>query len=566
MLESPLIRTLQLLEPEEFDALHSFVVSPVFNDSARSNDAIRLYEQIRGHYPAFDHESLQKEIIGQELFPDRNNPAGEVEKAMSELMHVLKQFINYSCFTVQGGKAVRRSSKKDFAENPGMLLNFARQQLAMMRFYSDRLPRHLANGNTRQALPGKRQKVKRAENYFQNLYSELREVMASQKRFDHFKEHEFREFHYLRFLTEQEKLLHDQLENKLNVDFNLLGPLEELDRFYLFTKLELTSMLVHYLRVVKPFDEDSDEFHRLSSNKEITLLILQLLRERGYWQDSPGVNLYSTLLEFLAGEEGEVSDKVSDRFAEMVYKHQQTLPRDRLWDFNVLLRSYWNRRYRLTKNPEFMGRLHGMHLEQLRFFSSDTPLPELHVFNMLSTALKLKKTIWAEQFLREYVGTLREGGAQPPAPHKYPPYTVRIWWAMLYLTKEEYQKADEVMPRYDKYSSLDDIYMFSIVAAADIKIDYELDILDDNLVRAATARIERYKDIPKERRDERLNFFKAARRLNTLRGRLGFKAPAGILKDLEALLESINEHPAVEWEWLEEKIADLKTQLQDRMK
>ena len=122
MLESPLIRTLQLLEPEEFDALHSFVVSPVFNDSARSNDAIRLYEQIRGHYPAFDHESLQKEIIGQELFPERNNPAGEVEKAMSELMHVLKQFINYSCFTVQGGKAVRRSSKKDFAENPGMTL------------------------------------------------------------------------------------------------------------------------------------------------------------------------------------------------------------------------------------------------------------------------------------------------------------------------------------------------------------------------------------------------------------------------------------------------------------
>ncbi len=556
MLESPLIRTLQLLDQEEFETLHLFVGSPIFNEVARFNDTVRLFEYLRGHYPEFSSDQLVKDDVGKYLFPERNNPAGEVEKAMSELMHILKQFINFRYSAVKGGKTVRRSSKKEFAQKPVLLLNYARQQLALMRFYSERVHQNEISTPSR-GPAGKGQKVKRAENFFQNLYTEMRDLLAEQHNFDHFEEFEFSDYHYYRFLLEQEKALYEHLRNKIDGDLNLLAALEELDHFYLFTKLDLTSRLVHYQRMAQPYDEASDEFKRLSSNRDITLLIVELMRKNGYWQDSPGVTLYTTLLDFLAGEDGEASDKASDRFAEMLYKYQHSLPKPRLKDFNVMLRSYWNRRYRHTKDPGFLGRLHGMHLEELKHFTGNKSLPLTHVLNMLSTALKLEKIAWADQFLREYIGSLKDGDDKSPRNRVYPQYAIRIWWAMLFLAQEDFEKADGIMPAYDKYSGAADIYFFSVAAATDIKIDYELDILDENLVRAASARIERYKDIPKDRRDERLGFFRIVRRLNNLKAKKETRRGIDLSKDLQELRKKLESNPTVEQEWLEAKIAAL---------
>lgn len=557
MLESPLIRTLQLLSQEEFETLHLFVGSPIFNEVARFNDTVRLFEYLREHYPDFGSEQLAKDTAGQALFPERSNPSDEVEKAMSELMHILKQFINFRYSAVKGGKTVRRSSKKEFAQKPMLLLNFARQQLALMRFYSERVHQKESNQAPR-AVAGKGQKVKRTENFFHSLYTELRELLAGQDRFDHFEEYEFSDYHYYRFLVEQEKALYEHFRNKIEGDLNLLASLEELDRFYLFTKLDLMGRLVHYQHMAQPFAEDSDEYRRLASNRDITLLIIEVMRSHGYWQDSPGVSLYTILLDFLAGEGGEKSDMASDRFAEMLFRHNHTLPKGRLKDFNVMLRSYWNRRYRLTKNPDFLGRLHGMHLEELKMFLGNNKLPATHVLNMLNTALKLGKTVWAEQFLREYIGPLKEKDEKTPRNSAYPQYAIRIWWAMLFFARQEFEKAEETIPSYDKYSSLDDIYFFAVAAALEVKIDYELSNLDDNLIRAAAARIERYKDIPKDRRDERIGFFRITRRLNNLKAKKETRSKTDISKDLDELQEKLDNNPTVDWEWLEEKIEELR--------
>lgn len=551
MLESPLIRTLQLLGQEEFETLHLFVGSPIFNGVARFNDTVRLFEYLREDYPDFSSDRLLKQTAGQFLFPERVNPVGEVEKAMSELMHVLKQFINFRYSAVKGGRTVRRSSKKEFSDNPMLLLNFARQQLALLRFYSERIHQ---NNNAAKPAAGKGQRVKRSEHFFQNLYLELRNLLAEQDRFSHFEEYEFSDFHYYRFLVELEKARYDHLHNRIEGDLNLLAALEQLDQFYLFTKLELMSRLVHYQRMAQPFDEDSDEYERLTANRNITLLMVDQMRQHGYWQDAPGITLYTKLLEFLAGEEGEASDAVSDHFAEMLYKYQHTLPVERLRDFNLMLRSYWNRRYRLTKNPEFLGRLHGMHLEQLKHFSNNDDLPLVHIVNMLNTALKMGKTIWAEQFLREYAGGLSESAKTEKQP--YPRYAVRIWWAMLFLTQGKLREAEQTAPVYEHYSGLDDIYFFAMAAATEIKIKYELDTLDDNLIRAAAARIERNREIPLDRREERLNFFKIVRRLNTLRLKKETRN-ADISMPLEELRVQLNSKPTVDWEWLEAKIAEL---------
>jgi hypothetical protein len=556
MLDSPLIRTLQLLEPEEFEQLHLFVASPIFNEAARYHDTVRLFEHIRLEYPDFESEHLTKEAAGKTLFPERKNPEGEVEKAMSELMHILKQFINFRYSAVQEGKTARRSSKKEFSEKPVLLLNFVRQQLALMRFYSERVHQKGNNAPAKSAS-GKGQKVKRTENFFQNLYSELHELLAEQTRFDHFVGHEFSDFLFFRFLVEHEKALFDYHREQIDADLNLLAVLEELDQFYLFTKLELMSRLVHYQTIAQPFEEKSDKYRRLKNNRDITLQMVYLMRQHGYWEDSPGVTLYTTLLSFLPENDVE-GDKHSDRMAEMLTRNITAVPKNRLDDFNVMLRSYWNRRYRHTKNREFIGRLHGMHREQLQRLPASKNLPIIQVTNMLNTALKLDKIAWAVQFLREYAGTLNEEpSVKPPRGRPHPKYAVRIWWAMLFLTEQEFQKAANTMPEYKRYSDIEDIYFFAIAAAIDVKIQYELNILDENLVRNSIARIERNKDLPKERRDERLRFFRTARTLFNLKTKKETRRNADISKELKKAQETLDQNVTVDWEWLEEKIGEL---------
>ena len=558
MLDSPLIRTLQLLDPEEFDQFYLFVASPIFNEATRFNDTVRLFEHIRMDYPDFDSERLRKEEAGKILFPDRKNAPGEVEKAMSELMHILKQFINFRYSAVKEGKTTRRSSKKDFDQKPVLLLNFTRQQLALLRFYSERLHQKRGHAATRSTASGKGQKVKRTENFFQNLYSELRELLNEQIRFDHFEGFEFSDYLMLRFLVEHEKALYDHHREEIAADLNLLAALEELDRFYLYTKLELMSRLVHYQNIAQVFADAPDKQQRLIANRDITLEMVALMRRNQYWQDTPGIALYTTLLEFLT-DNSEAGDQASDRFADMLARHIDALPKIRLDDFNVLLRSYWNRRYRYTKDPTFIGRLHGMHREQLQRLTANMNLPIIQVTNMLNAALKLNKIAWAMQFLREYAGALNEEpGAKPPRGRPHPKYAVRIWWAMLYLVEEEYRKAAETMPEYSKYSDLEDIYFFSVAAATDAKIQYERDVLDDNLIRNTIARLERNKDLPKERRDERLRFFRAARKLFNLKSKQNTRRNANIAGELDDLQELLDHHVTVDWEWLEKKIGELR--------
>lgn len=558
MLDSPLIRTLQLLDAEEFEHFYLFVASPIFNEATRFKDTLRLFERIRLDYPAFDNDKLTKEEVGKSLFPDRKNASAEVEKAMSELMHILKQFINFRYSAVKEGKTARRSSKKEFAEKPVLLLNFTRQQLALLRFYSERLQQKNGVAASKSAPSGKGLKVKRTENFFQNLYTELHELLAEQTRFDHFEGHEFSDYLFFRFLLEHEKALYDHEREEIDADLNLLAALEDLDRFYLYSKLELVSRLVHYQNIAQVFAGDSDKQKRLIANRDITLEMVALMRQHQYWQDTPGIALYTTLLEFLP-ENSEKGDLASDRFADMLARHIDALPKVRLNDFNVLLRSYWNRRYRYTKDPVFIGRLHGMHREQLQRLPANKNLPMIQVTNMLNTALKLNKVAWAVQFLREYAGAPNEEpGTKPPRGRPHPKYAVRIWWAMLFFAGEEYEKAADTMPEYGKYSDMDDIYFFAVAAATDVKIQYELGTLDDNLIRNCIARIERNRDLPKERRDERLRFFRAARKLYNLKTKKETRRNADISKELDELQAMLNQNTTVDWEWLEEKIKELK--------
>jgi hypothetical protein len=70
-------------------------------------------------------------------------------------------------------------------------------------------------------------------------------------------------------------------------------------------------------------------------------------------------------------------------------------------------------------------------------------------------------------------------------------------------------------------------------------------------------RIRRDALLPEHRKKERLRFFTLAKSLYRIKVRRDLDKRADLSKDLAAWKNKLDEGPVVDWEWLEEKYAEL---------
>ncbi len=562
MHESPLVQTLQLLTAEEMEDLEKFVSSPIFNEANRFHDTVRLFEYLRAHHPHFSSPDLDKDAAGRALFPTRNQPENELERTMAQLMHIVKQFINFRYSAVKGGRMVRSGRKQNVRQDPVSLLNFARQQLALMRFYSERLlqkpahyPRNLAAETPHS---GKKRRVRRAENFFRNLYEELRETFDVQEHFDHFEEYEFSDFFYFRYLAEQEKAIYESLhEWSAQGGFvNLLVASEHLDRFYLLSKLDQMCRLLHLQQIAMPFTDDSDEYRRLTMNQKLTTKMVKLLVKHGYHEQDPGIELYFTLLQLLSKKKPEKTDALADHFFRLLRQHADLVPQRRFRDFNVMVRSYWARRYRQTRERRFLEQLflsHQQDLEQMR--RSGEGIQSSHFQSILFNAIKLGHLDWAEDFLQEFAPRIT---ATPD-----PQLVADVGRAMLAFARGQWSKAAEFLPHYFMYGTTDDPNLYSLSATLDVRIRYEQGTLLDeegvNMRRATHKRIKENKTLRPERRESILAFYHAAVQLFRQKEKLHLRAASAdqVRREVERVWHMLETQPVVDSEWLREKCREL---------
>ncbi len=566
MQDSILVRTLQLLSQEEFDTLELFVASPIFNEINRFNDTVRLFEYLKRFYPDFTDQRLDKNAVGAELYPSRTHRQSEVERSMAQLMHIVKQFINFRYSAVKGGRMVRGGRKNNYLQDPVALLNFARQQLALMRFYSERLLQKPVD-NIRQKEPvstpkpatdAKKRRVKRTENLFHNLYQELEEVFQSQTRFNHFEEYEFSDFFYFRYLSEQEKTVYESLhEWSAQGGFvSLLEATEKLDRFYLLGKLDQMCKLLHLQHIAMPFETDTDEYRRLATNQTLTVKMVKLLIKNNFDKDDPGIALYFMLLKLLAKKKTEKTDTLADAFFTLLQQHQSLIPVKRFKDFNVMVRSYWARRYRLTRDRQFLERQFRSHQEDLQLTrQTGEAIQSSHFQNMLLNAIKLGHLDWAAGFIAEFSGKI--------SATQETELVVDTGRAMLFFAQKKYDAAAQCLPHYFTYGASDDTNLYLLAATLDLRIRYELDtLLDDesvNMKRATHKRIKENKSLPPERRDGVLAFYECAIQLFRQKERLQMGAVncAAMRQEMEKIAARLAEKTAVEAEWLREKQAEI---------
>ncbi|MCS6930194.1 MAG: hypothetical protein NZM43_11965 [Saprospiraceae bacterium] len=566
MHESPLVRTLQLLTPDELEDLEKFVSSPIFNEANRFHDTVRLFNYLRTFYPHFSAPDLDKSVAGKKLFPTRNQPENELERTMAQLMRIVKQFINFRYSAVKGGRAVRSGRKQNVLQDPVSLLNFARQQLALMRFYSERLLQKPAdfpkNVSSETKTDGKKRRVKRAENFFRHLYEELKEAFDSQSRFDHFEEYEFNDFYYFRYLAEQEKAIYESLhEWSAQGGFvNLLVATESLDRFYFLSKLDQICRLLHLQQIAMPFPENSDEYRRLTMNQMLSVKMVKLLVKHGYLEGDPSIALYFTLLQLLVKKKPQTTDALAERFFQLLRQHASLVPERRFRDFNVMVRSYWARRYRQTRERHFLEQIflsHQEDVEQLRRNNED--IQSSHFQSILFNAIKLGQLDWAENFLREFASRIT---ATPE-----PQLVADIGYAMLAFARGQYHQAAKYLPHYFVYGATDDPTLYSLAATLDVRIRYELGTLFDeegtNMRRATHKRIKENKTLRPERRASILGFYQAAVQLFRQKEKLALHSapPANIRREVERIWYDLEVSPVVDSEWLREKCRELFAKL-----
>lgn len=96
-----------------------------------------------------------------------------------------------------------------------------------MRFYSERLhqqktPIPAARQQAESIESESKRRERKAENFFLNLYQQAKKEIDSHKEFKNFEEYEFTDFHYFRFLLEQEKSFYEGLQENHSSDQNFL--------------------------------------------------------------------------------------------------------------------------------------------------------------------------------------------------------------------------------------------------------------------------------------------------------------------------------------------------------
>jgi hypothetical protein len=547
MYVSPLLRTLQLLTQEELDALHLFAASPIFNDT-RPDETLALFEFLKKFYPNFDSPELHRDLAGKRFFPKAANPVGALQRTMTQLMAIVRHFVTFRY-------AVLRDAEEP---NGSALLHEVQQKLSLMRFYSERihqqnLPAPIASAQTVE----QGRKSRKAENFFENLNNQARKELDNCVDFGDFDEHEFADYHQFRFMVEQEKAFYEERNSERGGDKNLLAATEQLDTFYLMSKLDQMCRLVHYQRMWRLFEPGSAEHDHFLANRDTTVQIMRALRASGFLQQ-PAIALSCTLLDFLTQNDVVEAERLSEEFTKLLEAHPTALPAIRVQAMRVMMRGFWPARYRETKDQGFLERIFSTQLHQLQQLKPKDTLPSTHFQNILLTALKLDKQDWAEDFFQTYQN--RIVGLNDEEQKSL---LLDISKAAICFSKKDFAAAAKVLPHYLTYGALDDIYLYAIAATLDTRIRYELDDLDDDyaerMLHATATRLRRDDTLPPHRKTERLRFFPLAKDLFKLKLLRSQDRRADLKPGLAKIRQRLDNETVVDWEWVEAKYGEFKT-------
>lgn len=345
MVKSQLIDLLRHFRSEELQEFRLFVASPFFNRGHFAREVVALTDFILAGVPAFSETDLARAEAYRVIFPDSPIVEGKLDKVMSELHKLAKEFISITRYL---------RSENEF-----------RQLLDQAIFYRTR------------ALDNRhRNVIERLQTYQHNL--KLRD----------------QDFFERDFLLDNEIHSYENLHNQRRGDVHIQKTLQSLDLHYFLSKIELLNRYLLQQKVT-----------RLEMSEEM----MQTIRESGlperFATKHPVLLISYKIFQFLEKQQADI--EVFGELHQLLHLHEAEIQPDLLKFYYTYLRNFCSLLIN-TGRSEFLPVIFTFQKEHLErgYLYYENKISPSTFLNTSITALLLKEYEWAKNFILSHRGRI----------------------------------------------------------------------------------------------------------------------------------------------------------------
>ena len=476
------VKILTTLDAKELKRFEEWISSPFFN----KNKLIKkLYSSILKYAPNFDHRNFTKEKIYQQVFKNETFVATQFNNVLSDLLQLLFQYLSYQNF----------QQTSDF------------EKICLMNeLFSKGLHDSMLKIGKRFQKTKTQSTLGHSSTFFDNyLYH---------KQMDEY------------FLTRSSR----------DFDENLQQKNDELDLFYLSTKLKIASDMASRNLVVK----GNYDCHFLEE------LIIRVQKDEEKYLSYPAVSVYYHVLQTMQNEEQE---HFYFQLKQLLADNLVAFPKEELRILYDYARNYCIRKINKGNNSYYQEilSLYQFLLDKKIIFKNNY-LTQWDYKNIITVGVRLGQFDWTEQFIEKYKNML-------PPKEQENAYIYNL--ASFHYERKNYKKSLLLL---HEVKFTDSSYYIG-AKIIQLKSYYELDEGDAYyaLIEAFRIYIIRNRTLSDLRKRANLNFIKLAQKVYKLRDEsyiLRKKALVERIDKLELLIKTTS--PLMNKGWLEEVLKRLR--------
>ncbi len=344
MVNSQLIDLLQHFTPAELSELSAFVASPYFNRGAFVEETSTLLAFIEKAQPDFSESRLNRRAAYGAVFPKSPFVEGKLDKVMSELHLLAKEFV-----------AVHHYLQPE---------NEFQRSLDQMAFY----------------------RTRNLENRFENLKQRLLKQQQDSPYQD-------QTFFHRAFLLDYEIHKYQNLHNQKRGDVYIPTTLESLDAYYFFLKIELLS---HYLLQQK--------VTQLEMPPEVLQTIREINLPDRYTDTYPVMRISHKIFHLLEKESAAVHE--FEEAHKLLGQYETEIEPSLLRFYLTYIRNLCVLLFNTGQTDLLptLFKLQKDHLARgyLYYDYYDNKISPSTFLNVCNTAFKLKEYEWAKTFIAEH--------------------------------------------------------------------------------------------------------------------------------------------------------------------
>ncbi|TAK50473.1 MAG: hypothetical protein EPO28_00275 [Saprospiraceae bacterium] len=484
MRNSLLANTLKLLDSSQWEGLGKFICSPFFSEETdkKGSEVLKLFSYLKSNMGQPDEHALGKEVVFRHIFPATEYNGNALAKVMTSLHKLVKQYIAYSYM----------NSEDEF-----------QQELALARFYREN------------------QWEERFQSSIQKLEKIISEITDRGE-----------EYYWKQYLLHQQVHLNENYRNQRKGDLDLPAVIQNLDYFYLLSKLKYQGIFEHQKKFVKlEFIEPvSSEYLKKACVADIITRL-------------PMFACYEQISSLLHEEEDNIDEAIG-RYRELLKKHKNIIPTDELRHFQSFLSTFCTAQVNSGK-PAYLQVLFELYKERLEMGTlyEKGGLLASTFLNIVMVGSRIGQFDWVEGFLKSHKGRI--------IGTDYPEAVYNFNQACYFFYRGNYDEAWSLIE-----GNYEDIFYKLAAKRMEIKILYEqenYDLMDARInsfkvfISRSTSRIH-----SGEIKAAHNAFISAVQQILS-------PATLSNARRIEKIERKILEHQHIaEREWLLEKVSQLK--------